>query len=98
MKNGSTAVRILFPLWKLPDGRVVHNVSVFPHECSPDVCEEGDHVHVDTYDSRPATRVLQEEVEISFGHAKAIERMLEAQLDLNKLTHELAEHLASEPA
>lgn len=96
-RNGSTAVRILFPFWKLPDGRTVRNVNVFPHECGPDVCEEGDHVHVDTYDNRPAARVLGE-VEISSQHAEIIGRMLAAQLDLNEHTRALAEHLAPRAA
>jgi hypothetical protein len=31
--NGDKEVRMHFPVWKLPNGEVVMNVTVFPHPC-----------------------------------------------------------------
>lgn len=92
-KDGSEAVRIRFPSWPLPSGKVVHNVSIFPHECSTDVCEEGDHVHVDIYDSRPASKVVRTGIRFSTEQEEIVSQMLQHQLMLNMHTHEIAQHL-----
>jgi hypothetical protein len=91
--NGDKEVRMHFPVWKLPNGEVVMNVTVFPHPC--DTCAGGDHTHVEMNDLRPALRVIAfEAVELSAEHTAALDRVLMEKIAVDALTLELAEYLS----
>lgn len=89
-KNGEVGMRIRFPAWPLSSGRTVYHVSIWPHLCTTDVCMEGNHVHVDTFDTREKLEVLDHHVSISAAQGRMIEQLLEAQMLLNQETESLA--------
>jgi hypothetical protein len=86
-------VRIHFPLWELPDGMVVRNVTVFPHPC--DTCIGGDHTHVEYNDTRTPLKILAHEcVELTAEERFAISELLRTKLRVDRMTLSLHAHIA----
>lgn len=94
--SGAKEVRWHFPEWKLSSGRVVPDVSIFPHPCG--TCTGGDHTHVETHDERKPLKVLREaDLEFPPEVKAAIDRYIESKLALNGETLRLVVMLAAHP-
>ncbi len=101
--HGQQEVRLYFHTWVV-DGHTLKDVTVFPHPCKPEVCEYGDHVHIEVYEDDKLVEVIEKDhVTLTEGQVAAINDYLRAQLAVNRLTHDLlhlvgAEHTHSHAA
>lgn len=85
-------VRIHFPQWKLPDGTILRDVTVFPHLCG--TCVGGDHTHVEFNDVRPPVRTLANvSFEFTTDERGVIDRYLAAKLELFRITGSLHRYI-----
>ncbi|HVU75711.1 MAG TPA: hypothetical protein VHD38_02670 [Candidatus Paceibacterota bacterium] len=94
--HGREELRLYFPAWEV-DGQTLKDVTVFPHPCKPEVCEYGDHVHIEVYEDDKLVRVIEKDhVTLTSEQEAAINAYLRAQLAVNQMTHDLLHLVGAE--
>lgn len=93
--NGSEEMRVHFPTWRLPDGRVLRDVTIFPHLC--ETCMGGHHTHVEINDRRERLEIIGNAPELGDEHRALIDRYLTTKVEIDEATDVLASWAGSHP-